>query len=73
VTHCVLAWILAIILVWEAVKFFLSLRQQASIFAGIRFERASSPKRFWALVLFHFAGILFIITLLFYLVIGTQK
>ncbi|MGZ5820213.1 MAG: hypothetical protein ACXWI1_01870 [Croceibacterium sp.] len=48
-------------LLWEALKLFVSLRQRATKFAGVRFERETSPKRYWSLIALHGSLWLFVV------------
>jgi hypothetical protein len=48
-----IAVFLVAVLAWETIKVFNSWRAGVSVLAGIRVERNTAPKRFWALITLH--------------------
>ncbi len=45
--------LLFMVLAWESLKLIVSLRQQASVWAGQKYERERSPRAFWILIGIH--------------------
>ena len=67
-----IAGLLSLVLIWEAAKLIVALRQGATNFAGVRFERETSSKRYWMLVLLHTVLWLLVLAVLLSLLTGIR-